>query len=279
MGLDGGGPEAPIRISRIGGRYLVFDVRDIARLRRQSNICAPLVGTSVQSPSQNTFLGVPVELREEDVALMSGQGAAVVQDDTAAHLAILSAQAGSATKDDYKAWLRARRRTLNAVFVKDREQRNSEMQKIAMSKSGQGAPPAAAVPSTPQAAATALSCAVNPAANSNGSGSKGHFTVFPGSLNGRGALHSHLQSKGYYMMPGIRFGCQYSVYPGDPFRYHAHFLANEYGWDENIPLMDLVGAGRLATAVKKGFLLGSEDRDIAGKKGSVRTFCMEWAGM
>jgi tRNA-splicing endonuclease subunit Sen34 len=81
------------------------------------------------------------------------------------------------------------------------------------------------------------------------------------------------------MMPGLRFGCQYSVYPGDPFRYHAHFLANQYAWSEEIAVMDLVATGRLATSVKKGFLLGGSDPDAVGESSHVRTFCMEWAGM
>jgi len=270
--------EAAIQISKIAGHYLVFDSKDIARLRRHSNICAPLVGTSVQSPGQNTFLGVPAELRAEDAILLADQGVAVVQDDAEASLSLLSGREGSTTKDDYKAWLRSRRWTLNAVYLRDQEQRRSESQKIAQSKTGQAAPRAMPGSSASQSVSV-LSCAVNPAANSKESG--GDFISRPSRIDGHGALHSHLQSKGYYMMPGIRFGCQYSVYPGDPFRYHAHFLANEYGWNEEIALMDLVGNGRLATAVKKGFLLGGEDTSVTGEKGSARTrtICMEWAGM
>jgi tRNA-splicing endonuclease subunit Sen34 len=285
-----GGPEGPIQVSKIAGRYLVFDVRDIARLRRHINICSPLVGTSVQSPSQNIFLGVPAELRDEDARLLANRGLAVVQDDAAAHVALLSGQEGSAAKDEYKVWLRTRRLVLNAVYVQGREQRNTEIHKEGKKK------PRTTVPSTPstqpQRPATVLSCAVNPAANPQDypGGQKFAAPLGPshdGHGHGRGALHSYLQSQGYYMMPGIRFGCQYSAYPGDPFRYHAHFLANEYGWDDEIPLMDLVGNGRLATSVKKGFVLGARDPEgsMGGEghpescQGSVRTFAVEWAGM
>jgi tRNA-splicing endonuclease subunit Sen34 len=86
------------------------------------------------------------------------------------------------------------------------------------------------------------------------------------------------------------------VYPGDPFRYHAHYLANSYGWDEEVAMLDLVTSGRLGTAVKKSFLFGAErpaghEKDGAeqsgGKGGNgagagvgrVRVFCIEWAGM
>jgi hypothetical protein len=43
---------------------------------------------------------------------------------------------------------------------------------------------------------------------------------------------------------GLRFGGDYSVYPSDPFRYHAHYLANGYGWDEEVAMLDLATSGR-----------------------------------
>jgi tRNA-splicing endonuclease subunit Sen34 len=117
-------------------------------------------------------------------------------------------------------------------------------------------------------------------------------------------LFAHLHDKGYYMMPGLRFGCDYNVYPGDPLRFHSHFAGVHFGWDEEITMMDLVGGGRLATSVKKGYLFGgavAEGSDAAeaadghgaseaenGKQPKVsggpvappvRTFCLEWAGM
>jgi tRNA-splicing endonuclease subunit Sen34 len=82
------------------------------------------------------------------------------------------------------------------------------------------------------------------------------------------------------MMPGLRFGCNFNVYPGDPLRFHAHFLASAYEFDEEIPLLDLIGGGRLGTAVKKGFLIGGEDLDAEAESGrKMRTFCIEWGGM
>jgi tRNA-splicing endonuclease subunit Sen34 len=81
-------------------------------------------------------------------------------------------------------------------------------------------------------------------------------------------------------MPGLRFGCDYNVYPGDPLRFHSHFSATSYGWDEEFSMIDLIGGGRLGTRVKKSFLIGGEDLDAEPDKGAaVRTFCIEWGGM
>jgi len=96
------------------------------------------------------------------------------------------------------------------------------------------------------------------------------------------------------------------VYPGDPLRFHSHFLAVGFGWDEEIELLSLVGGGRLGTGVKKGFLVGGKvekgEVEVNGEKdveavvegveqgkgkgegagegtGEVRCFCIEWGGM
>jgi tRNA-splicing endonuclease subunit Sen34 len=71
------------------------------------------------------------------------------------------------------------------------------------------------------------------------------------------------------------------VYPGDPLRFHSHFLAVGYDWEQEIPLLDLIGGGRLGTAVKKGFLIGGQDdsKDTTSDNDGVRTFCLEWGGM
>ena len=99
-------------------------------------------------------------------------------------------------------------------------------------------------------------------------------------------LFAHLHSQSYFMSPGLRFGCQYCVYPGDPLRFHSHFLAVGAEWDEEIDLLTLVGGGRLGTGVKKGFLLGGVERGVGEGEGGemrdgegVRCFCVEWGGM
>ena len=116
------------------------------------------------------------------------------------------------------------------------------------------------------------------------------------------ALYKHLHEKEYYMSPGLRFGCEFLVYPGDPLRFHSHFLGIGAEWDEEIDLIDLVGGGRLGTGVKKGWLIGGveekdqppdddaaqepkddtdqEPKDTADSgEAKVRTFCVEWSGM
>jgi tRNA-splicing endonuclease subunit Sen34 len=98
-------------------------------------------------------------------------------------------------------------------------------------------------------------------------------------------LYKHLHDQGYFLSPGLRFGCQYVAYPGDPLRFHSHFLCNGMDWDQEFDLLDLVGGGRLGTGVKKGFLIGGSGeggRAADGAyepRGDIRSFCIEWGGM
>ncbi|EMC91622.1 hypothetical protein BAUCODRAFT_126620 [Baudoinia panamericana UAMH 10762] len=96
-------------------------------------------------------------------------------------------------------------------------------------------------------------------------------------------LYKDLHEKGYFILPGIRFGCKYMAYPGDTLRFHSHFLCNSKEWDEEFDMLDLVAGGRLATSVKKGWLMGGMERPSKGGAGlnkpKVRSFTIEWGGM
>lgn len=104
------------------------------------------------------------------------------------------------------------------------------------------------------------------------------------------AMYKHMQSKGYYLSPGFRFGGQFLAYPGDPLRYHSHHIAIGYDWDQKFGVLDIVGGGRLGTAVKKCWYVGAEGlvgETEAGDEASSETaemqpefhgFSVEWSG-
>lgn len=83
-----------------------------------------------------------------------------------------------------------------------------------------------------------------------------------------------LMKKSYFIMPGLRFGCHYMAYPGDIMRYHSHYNVLGYDWDEEFELLTLVNGGRLATAVKKCWLIGAKNPETK----ETRVFSVEWAG-
>ncbi|KIK21361.1 hypothetical protein PISMIDRAFT_681273 [Pisolithus microcarpus 441] len=91
----------------------------------------------------------------------------------------------------------------------------------------------------------------------------------------RCAVFRDLREKGYYLGIGIKFGGDYLVYPGDPLRYHSHFVASVIA-SPRTPLqpMEIVAHGRLGTGTKKSHLLceWDEENDI------VTCYSIEWAG-
>jgi len=84
-----------------------------------------------------------------------------------------------------------------------------------------------------------------------------------------------LWEKGYYMGGGSKFGGDWLVYPGDPLRYHSHFVATVQT-SPSAPLrpMEVVAHGRLGTATKKAHLLCGWDHESR----EVTYFSIEWAG-
>ncbi|CAK7218445.1 tRNA-splicing endonuclease subunit [Sporothrix curviconia] len=421
-----------IRISNIGGRYLVFDVADVARLRRRHSLCAILVGITPQAPNQNVFSSLPLELTADEVRwLVHERRAAYVADDLQAHLASL---AQPATRRAYLESLRQQRQAAQAVadeVAAQRERRGAEVRanmaakrvdrktKKAAGKARKEKGPSEAeepkepkenepVKEQPQAeapsvppetkgeapvtaaavphkvvVATATDRAddhadaeplLQPPPRTEEVTQKEDALIFGGlvevermkaerdrqtsavqqrqqrqqrqeetrktaplptaiasrsplvkvtpttsdglvgyddevdndnnadavapapvstlspSAQSAASLRAHLANRGYYTTPGLRFGGALSVYPGDPFRYHAHFVATTYGWDQPIQLLDIVSQGRLATSVKKGLLIGSakpaetENGQNGGGSGAgidanVRTFTLEWAAI
>ncbi|KAF8652679.1 hypothetical protein AX16_004185 [Volvariella volvacea WC 439] len=84
-----------------------------------------------------------------------------------------------------------------------------------------------------------------------------------------------LWSREYYLGSGIKFGGEYLVYPGDPLRYHSHFVATVIpSRDSGLWPMEIVAHGRLGTATKKTHLMCAWD-DV---KKEASFLSIEWAG-
>lgn len=322
-----------VRITKVGGRYLVFEVKDVASLRRDHCICAVLVGTTPQNPTQNLFSGLPLELLAEEAKLLVDKGVAHVVDEATSHLTHLTSMAmDPAAKHAYLQSLRTRRQNISRVLDEEDAIRKAEGAKMRGKQKSKRVPARADSPAVVEEIQLPVSpppekqdeASVLPAPTADHEDSlfssptpqqkKGGNTSSPTTIVATNRhltattsadmlsdprahsvsveaprsypFYKHLNSKGYYITPGIRFGADYSVYPGDPFRYHAHFMATSFGWDEEITLLDLVSGGRLGTGVKKGFLIGGQAPPEEGaghsqdvREDRVRTFTLEWAAM
>jgi len=68
-------------------------------------------------------------------------------------------------------------------------------------------------------------------------------------------VYKNFRDKGYIINPGIKFGCDFAVYEKGPGIDHAPFLIQVYNRSDTITSTAIVLAGRLATTVRKQFIL------------------------
>lgn len=299
-------PVLPIPISYISGSYYLFSIDAVTYLRREHHICGVLIGTLPQIPQQNVFLAMPLQLMPEEARLLVDKGVACIVDEIKAHKDGMT----SIMEEDRKRYLRnleaeglqamrlqnRRKEQLREEALKNLDAKKAAKaskkaaQKQAVADNAVGDDPALelfaggeqaqdAGPQRPTPSETAM--AVTPATSYPPMPSRpASDQVLPSpEVPSSYPLFAHLHSKGYFLSPGLRFGCQYLAYPGDPLRFHSHFLVVSAEWDEEINLMDIIAGGRLGTGVKKGFLVGGAEQTGPGAEDSVRTFSVEWAGM
>jgi len=321
-------PTLPLPISRISQnleRYFLYDSTAITWLRREHHILGVLIGTLPQIPQQNVFLGIPLELQPEEARLLVEKGIAYIVDDLARHKNAYSSMTAS-EKTTYRNSLRSQGEDIAKASAQAKEKRSAQALQKATTQTPTPTEPEPAPlseddslftppspppshPPSPTLSHTSSSAfqpwLITPSTSSllplptplaTPPTSQPTTPPLPTVSLPSYALFTHLHAHDYYLSPGLRFGCQFLVYPGDPLRFHSHFLANGLGWDEEIGLLDLVGGGRLGTGVKKGWLVGGRveveggggdgveggdhggDAD-GGREGKVRTFCIEWGGM
>lgn len=308
-------PIIPFPIFRISSgieRYMLFDVAVVTWLRRTHNILGVLVGTLPQAPQQNVFLGLPLQLMPEEARLLVEMRIAHIVYDNEWHAEMMSTITQQ-QRDEYKQGIVRMGIGAGKSAEREKAERTARaMQKLKLKNGTKNdgvdkssdelvrnkiandrddlfghITPMADHESTSESSTTSLeSWGITPT------------TAFSSMLEppvradrplprveaSRYALFKHLHAHDYFISPGLRFGCQFTVYPGDPLRFHSHFLAVAADWDEEIDLLDIVGGGRLGTGVKKGYMIGGLEPTIPdkGQKRNgeqVRTFCIEWGGM
>ena len=320
-------PELPFpifQVSQAVERYLLYDINSITWLRRAHNILGVLIGTLPQIPQQNVFLGLPLELQPEEARLLVEKGLGFIVDDLQWHEESMRSMT-PAQKEAFISSLRKEGTNAARTVERQKQQRTEQaMKKLQLGKGkGSSESPSFSTPQ-PLEGQDGDESLFSPPSIEDSPSRDSTFSITPWTITpttsypppsqpsshsfsrspkvdpASYALFKHLHSLSYFLSPGLRFGCQFLVYPGDPLRFHSHFLATSAEWDEEINLLDLVGGGRLGTGVKKGWLIGGVEKEPQQEQGRipetestpnkefstddrgesrVRTFCIEWGGM
>lgn len=86
------------------------------------------------------------------------------------------------------------------------------------------------------------------------------------------AVFRDLRNRDYIVTPGIKFGCDFAVYERGPGIDHAPYLVQVYQERDSLTATGIVLAGRLATTVKKQFILAIPK----AKSGKVDYIGFDW---
>ena len=74
-------------------------------------------------------------------------------------------------------------------------------------------------------------------------------------------VYKDLRDNGLVVTPGIKFGCDFAVYKRGPGLEHAPYMVSVKRSVDEISADDIVKAGRLATTVRKRFVVAIPERD------------------
>ena len=70
-------------------------------------------------------------------------------------------------------------------------------------------------------------------------------------------IYEDLREKGYVPRPGLKFGADFVVYKKGPGLEHSPFIVHVLDHNAKISAIDMVRAGRLATSVRKKFVIAN----------------------
>ena len=73
------------------------------------------------------------------------------------------------------------------------------------------------------------------------------------------AVYRDLRGSGLIVTPGIKFGCDFAVYKYGPGVEHAPYMVSVKNAKSDISSTEIVKAGRLATTVRKRFIIAVPD--------------------
>lgn len=86
------------------------------------------------------------------------------------------------------------------------------------------------------------------------------------------AVYRDLRDSGLIVTPGIKFGCDFAVYKYGPGVEHAPYMVSVKAAGANISATEIVKAGRLATTVRKRFIIAVPDLSA----GKTRYLMFKW---
>lgn len=274
--------DALIDISFCGSTPMLWKVPDMKKCRSEGVIGA-LVGSLARQPRQNVRLGRPLELRPEEALLLleEEKSTAAVrldtqdcEDEEAHSEAVRLYEAGleSSYQEQCVLALEDKKKTLNRVM--NEKENGTEGSGSAVRERLEALDQSFRFPWSAMAVQL---CTARSGFSHCPEERSFHSTDCPmprdEHLNTRFSVYRDLRNKGYYLTSAGKFGGDFLVYPGDPLRFHAHYIALCVSLDEEMPVCDILAIARLGSNVKKTVLLCSP------QDGDVVYSSLQWSSM
>ncbi|XP_007432205.1 tRNA-splicing endonuclease subunit Sen34 [Python bivittatus] len=284
-----------IRIYTLEGKAFVWNYTDVRRIREEHRIVGVLVGALPRKPRQNVRLGLPLELLPEEARLLLEKGlATLVKNPTSQSLGddrsqdpLFPGKVAAYEKEleeNYQEQLRLsaeqRKIVLDSLADRIAQGRAKKWQQ----KGEGGDPLVQPVESGSSFVLPRESMMIQlPTEQTQRTEEEevnwhvaSQLWPYAGQENHemRYCIFRDLWERGYYVTTGSKFGGDFLIYPGDPMRFHAHYIALCFSKDAPISLCDIISAGRLGTNVKKTVLLCSVDQG-----GTIAYTSLQWSGM
>ncbi|XP_053736638.1 tRNA-splicing endonuclease subunit Sen34 [Synchiropus splendidus] len=269
------------------------------RAARRRGLVGALVGSLARAPRQNSKLGRPLLLlpEEEEVLRRSAAGCDVT---SASHPALSRQDVPAAERRQqvalYEAEQRRSHQQQQALALQDRKSCltramwSAEPQAPVWSAPSGPAPPDRATAEDLQRRLTALeqdfvfprSAMAVQLSTARAGLTHRPLSRLPSQTPGPGRappdarlrVFQDLRERGFFLTSAGKFGGDFLVYPGDPVRFHAHFIAVCQPLEQSVRLLDLLAVARLGSNVKKTVLLCSPGAD-----GLVVYTSLQWSGM
>ncbi|XP_053118845.1 tRNA-splicing endonuclease subunit Sen34 [Hemicordylus capensis] len=284
-----------IRIHLLEGKAFVWNYTDARQIREKHRIVGTLVGALARKPRQNVRMGLPLQLLPEEARLLVERGVATLLKNPACQPHGDDTGQGPSTLEDVATYQKGLEENYREQLRLAAEQRKALLDTLAeriaqgqakkrQQKGEDGDPPSkpadlestfafpresmmVQLPTerTQPGPEEEINCRV-PSQDWPYAGQQGHELRY--------RVFQNLWQRGYYVTSGSKFGGDFLVYPGDPMRFHAHYIALCVPKDEPLSLCDIISAGRLGTNVKKTVLLCSVEQD-----GTAVYSSLQWSGM
>ncbi|XP_022322892.2 tRNA-splicing endonuclease subunit Sen34-like [Crassostrea virginica] len=284
----------PIKVYLQNDKPLVWSSKDAVELREEWRIVGCLTGSLPRLPRQNNHLGLPLQLSKEEVTLLLEKGAIVLLTEFTE-----LKEPSEMDKKEFMEYREASYQTQVELFRderkkeishnmaniiegkkakarKEREERERSNEEAKLAKDPEDFSidvETLPTPPIPRKFSLIQLFTESPYQPSKEVAADWHF---PHSKQDhlRYLVYKDLWDQGYFLSNGSKFGGDFLVYPGDPSRYHSHYIVICLPHDKQMSTLDLVRMGRLGSNVRKTVLLCSES-----SPNEVAYTSLQWSGI